>query len=113
MNTYINREAKMPGPRIKFPDPKERSENKPVVLCPAERVLALYNQDTGKNAKRISKNVREWFFKYAHQEGWDGVHFVPEVQSQHGAGCVMWKALVAIPKKIERTTLILIDSVEE
>jgi hypothetical protein len=78
-------------PRFLFPDPERRSRKQPTVLCPAERVLALYNQDhEGQEAQRISKKVREWFFDQAHEAGWDGLHFIPEVQSRHGAGCVMW-----------------------
>ncbi|HHA2366945.1 MULTISPECIES: hypothetical protein [Stenotrophomonas maltophilia group] len=77
--------------RVKFPKAAERSEAKPVVLCTSERVLKLYNQDSGKEAKRISKAVRTWFSQKAVEEGWDGVAFVPEVQSQHGAGCVLGK----------------------
>ncbi|NNA48369.1 hypothetical protein HBO18_30085 [Pseudomonas lactis] len=73
-----------------FPDSQSRSPKSPTVLCPADRVLAIYNQDSGDEAQRISKKVREWFFEEAHRKGWHGVHFVPEVQSRHGAGCIMW-----------------------
>ncbi len=78
------------APRYLFPDSQSRSPKSPTVLCPAERVLALYNQDSGEEAQRISKKVREWFFDQAHRNGWHGVHFVPDVQSRHGAGCIMW-----------------------
>lgn len=78
------------GRRFVFPRSEERSRASPTVLCPAERVLALFNQDSGDEAQRITKKVKEWFFEVAHHAGWDGVHFVPEVQSNHGAGCIMW-----------------------
>lgn len=45
------------------------------MMCPAERVLKLYNQSTGRGAKRIAKSVREWFAAEAQQAGWAGVHF--------------------------------------
>jgi len=99
------------APRFQFPDSQTRSPKSTTVLCPAARVLALYNQDSGDVAQRISKKVREWFFNAAHQNGWHGVHFVPEVQSQHGAGCVMWVTF-AIGRQIVVTnqTLVLEDS---
>ncbi|WP_431265807.1 hypothetical protein ACQ859_11000 [Roseateles chitinivorans] len=76
--------------KFKFPDSKARSPNKPAVFCTAERVLKIYNQEHEKPAVKISKKVREWFFKTAHEKGWSGIHFIPEVQSQHGAGCMLW-----------------------
>lgn len=75
----------------KFPKANERSEAKPAVLCSSDRVLKLYEQETGKEAKRISKSVRNWFTDKALADGWDAVGFLPEVQSQHGAGCVLVK----------------------
>jgi hypothetical protein len=80
----------MPGRRLKFPDPKDCKAKEPAVLCPAERVIGLYNQNSGSTAKRISKTVRAWFVTQALEAGWSGVHFLPEVQSENGAGCVLW-----------------------
>jgi hypothetical protein len=80
----------MPGRRLKFPDPNACKPNDPAVLCPAERVIGLYNQNSGSTAKRISKTVRAWFVTQAMGAGWSGVYFLPEVQSAHGAGCVLW-----------------------
>jgi hypothetical protein len=79
--------------KMKFPNPNERSIDSPAVFCPAARVLGLVNQSTGGDAKRISKNVREEFTKQAHEKGWDIVGFLPEVQSEHGAGCLLVKHL--------------------
>ncbi len=76
----------------KFPRSAERSTAKPAVLCPADRVLKLYNQGSGKSAKKISKSVRDWFSAEAHRDGWTVVGFLPEVQSQHGAGCMLYNA---------------------
>ncbi|GAB2793794.1 hypothetical protein [Dyella kyungheensis] len=80
-----------PKKPYKFPKSSERSAAKPVVLCPADRVLNLYNQESGDEAKKISKKVRTWFTQEAIEEGWDAVAFLPEVQSQHGAGCILGK----------------------
>ena len=80
----------MAGARIKFPDPKKCTQENPAVLCPADRLLGLYNQDSGKSAKKISKTVRGWFAREASGKGWAGVNFVPDIQSKHGAGGVLW-----------------------
>jgi hypothetical protein len=78
--------------KTKFPKSAERSQAKPAAICPAERVLKLYNEaNEDTEAKRISKKVREWFEAEAHADGWDVVGFVPEVQSLHGAGAVLIK----------------------
>jgi hypothetical protein len=103
------------APKFKFPNANDYPLKVPAVLCPADRVINLYNQDSGSTAQRISKSVREWFFQRAHQEGWGGAHFLPEVQSQHGAGCVLWVGYRGVPQTIQVTqqTLILLDSPEE
>ena len=75
----------------KFPSPQDFPPKYPAVLCPGDRVLSLYNQANPQDPKqRISKNVRTWFYNTAHQFGWGGVLFVPEVASMHGAGCILW-----------------------
>ena len=99
--------------KFKFPNSKARSPEKPAVFCTADRVLSLYNQDNNKPAKRISKKVREWFFNKAHLRGWSGVHFVPEVQSQHGAGCMLWVIQDRKNIKITKAVLVLVSGTEE
>ncbi len=95
----------------KFPDPNDYPAKSPAVLCPFDRVIKLYNQKTNSDAKRISKTVRAWFYQQAHQAGWAGTHFLPEVQSHHGAGCILWsKRQDALQIAITQTTLILFDS---
>jgi len=76
--------------KFKFPDPKSCKRNQRAVLCTGERVIAIYNQDSGKAAKRITKKVKVWFAKEAIAKGWIGVHFIVEIQTSHGAGCVLW-----------------------
>lgn len=96
-----------------FPDSKSRSPKSPTVLCPAERVLAIYNQDSGETAQRISKKVRDWFFAAAHKDGWTAVNFVPDVQSKHGAGCIMWVSFGGNHQvQVTNQTLVLQDSDE-
>lgn len=74
---------------FKFPDPKDYPSKHPIVMCPSDRVLNLYNQETGEGAIRKGKKVKEWFQERALQEGWAAVHFLPEVQTMHGAGCLL------------------------
>jgi hypothetical protein len=100
--------------RLKFPHPKDYPPKTPAVLCPGERVLGLYNeQHPAKTAQRISKTVRTWFFEQAHAIGWSGLHFVPEVESHHGAGCVLWIAKRQASITVEGTMLILADSLDD
>jgi hypothetical protein len=99
--------------KFKFPDAKSRSANKPAVFCTAERVLNLYNQENDEEAQRISKKVREWFFEEAHTKGWNGVHFIPEVQSQHGAGCMLWVAQDRTNIKVTKAVLVLASGSDE
>lgn len=79
------------------------------MLCPAERILNIYNQSTGENAQRISKSVKSWFAAEAPKAGWAGVHFLPEVQSGHGAGCVLFipPQQLNVSIKVTETTLVL------
>jgi len=96
---------------LKFPAPKDYKPANPAVLCPAERVIRLYNQGTNDNAKRIAKKVRAWFSREAHGRGWAGVYFLPEVQTNFGAGCVLWRApdKVNISIKVTEKVLVLQD----
>lgn len=101
---------------FKFPTPQSCKLKDRAVLCTAERILALYNQATRKNAKRISKSVKKWFAAQAPQHGWAGGHFLPEVQSGHGAGCVLFvpPQRVNVNIKVTNTTLVLLaESGEE
>ena len=77
------------GRSFKFPDPGDRSANDPAILCPAERVLALYNQDSGDTAQRIAKKVKAWFAQRARELGWTHVAWFKEAGTNHGAGCVL------------------------
>jgi hypothetical protein len=106
--------ARRRGRRLKFPDPSDYPPRHPAVLCPADRVIGLYNQANTPHAKRISKKVKRWFHAEAHNRGWGGVHFLPEVQSMHGAGCVLWPAPASVTTiSIESTTLALADAVDD
>lgn len=92
----VNTKQKV-GAKLKFPEPTDYKQAHPAILCTAERVMGLYNQNSGNDGKKISKTVRKWFFGEAAKRGWAGVHFIPEIQSNHGAGCILWLP----PKKID------------
>ncbi|UZX45542.1 hypothetical protein A6U84_25725 (plasmid) [Agrobacterium sp. 13-2099-1-2] len=64
------------------------------MLCKNTRVLALYNTySVGKNAQRISQEVRRWFLEKARQDGWDSAIFVNDVETRHSAGCLLLKRM--------------------
>lgn len=72
-----------------FPDPDERSLKNPACWCSAERVLALFNQDSEESAQRLSKKVKKWFEEEAFKLGWHEIEWYPDVATSHEAGCVM------------------------
>ena len=96
------------GRKLKFPAPQDYKPAEPAVLCPAHRVIGLYNQGTSGAASRIAKKVRKWFAAEAHKQGWAGVHFLPEVQSNHGAGCVLWRPPTRVDVRITVTSDMLV-----
>jgi hypothetical protein len=100
------------GKKYKFPIPASCKLKDRAVLCTAERVLAVYNQETRKNAKRIAKAVKKWFASEATQHGWAGAHFLPEVQSGHGAGCVLFVPPSKINVTVTVTTKTLVLNAE-
>jgi hypothetical protein len=99
----------MPGRKYKFPTPASCKLKDRAVLCTAERILALYNQGTSSTAKRIAKSVKKWFAAEATKHGWAGGHFLPDVQSGHGAGCVLFvpPQQVNVSIKVTQQTLVL------
>jgi hypothetical protein len=78
--------------QLKFPVAAERSVKAPAALCRNERVVALYNQAHDTDAKRIAKNMRKWFVETAKKNGWDSAVFLPDVETRHSCGCVLYKS---------------------
>ncbi|MFZ5761625.1 MAG: hypothetical protein ACOY8P_01685 [Thermodesulfobacteriota bacterium] len=101
--------------KLKFPHPGECKQKDRAMMCPADRVLGLFNQETSKEAKRIGKTVRTWFTNTAHNYGWAGVMFVKQVGSQHGAGCVLARPPEIVNAQIivTKKTLVLTESEED
>lgn len=100
--------------KIKFPIPSACKPADQAVLCPADRVLGLRNQDSSDNAKRIAKKVRIWFIKEAIKKGWAGVRFLKDIQSNHGTGCVLWlpPQRIDIQVRVTQNTLVLMGDSE-
>jgi hypothetical protein len=96
-------------PNYKFPTPASCRLKNRAVLCSAERILALYNQSNEKPAQRIGKTVKKWFAEEARKHKWAGGHFLPDVQSGHGAGCVLFvpPSNLNVKITIAQTTLVL------
>jgi hypothetical protein len=92
-----------------FPSPASCKPKDRAVLCTAERIIKLYNQSNTDQAQRISKKVKRWFADTAAKRGWAGAHFLPEVQSGHGAGCVLFlpPTSVNVTVLVKNTTLVL------
>ncbi len=58
-----------------LPDPNDRSKNSPFVDVDNNRVLGIYNQNTGEGAQRVTDKVRDWFTQYVQSAGWDLAEF--------------------------------------
>jgi hypothetical protein len=95
--------------KYKYPTPTSCKLQDRAVLCTADRVIALYNQETNGDAKKISKKVKIWFATQAKANGWAGAHFLPEVQSGHGAGCILFvpPTVLNVKVTVKQTTLVL------
>src|SRR6266478_5647450 len=94
----------------KFPKPTDCKVSDKALICPAQRVIALYNQDSGRVAKRIAKRVQRWFRDQAQEKGWAGCYFLKEVQSSHGAGCILWRRSDKVGNLVKVTESMLILS---
>jgi len=80
----------MRGRKFKFPTPATCKLRDGAVFCTAERIVALYNQEKEETRQRITDSIKSWFSSEAREHGWAGGYFLPEVQSGHGAGCVLF-----------------------
>jgi hypothetical protein len=99
----------MAGAPLKFPQSSKCTVGDPAFLCPAQRVLDLYNQANPKATReRICKAVKEWFEQQAKAEGWAGARFFKEYQSNYGAGCVLWIAPNTAPAAAQLTSASLV-----
>ncbi len=92
----------------KFPAPATCKLKDGAVLCVAERILALYNQATGKDQKRITDPVKQWFLAQLPAHGWAGGYFLSEVQTGYGAGCIFFVPPQQVNVSVEVTQNMLI-----
>lgn len=61
------------GRNFNFPDPTRVTIQNPTHFCTKEIVVALYNQETGSEAKNFSQAVIGWFSQTAFDAGWTHV----------------------------------------
>ena len=75
----------------KFPKADSYAQNKPIVLCPKDTVLALYNQNPpgGKEMSSLTVKVAKWFDTQSRDFGWSGAVLSPTVGTRHHAGCLL------------------------
>lgn len=60
-----------------FPDPKDRSVNRPHALVERPVVIALFNRYNEENEHvKMCKAVKDWFVAEARRQGWKSVKFV-------------------------------------
>jgi len=62
-----------PGRNFNFPDPTRVTIQNPTHFCTKEMAVALYNQETGSEAKNFSQSVIDWFSETAFSAGWTHV----------------------------------------
>ena len=100
----------MAGRKLKFPTPASCKLKHGAVLCTAERVIGLYNQENDEERQRITDSIKKWFTAEAEKHGWAGGHFLPEVQSGHGAGCILFvpPQQINVTVNVTRKTLVLV-----
>lgn len=93
------------GRHFKFPDAGDRSPNQPAVMCPAERVLALFNQHSGDKGQRISAKVKTWFTTMSLSRGWGHIWWFEDVLTNRSSGCVMSipTTTITVPESYELT----------
>lgn len=61
--------------KLKMRDPRNRSVNAPAVLVESREVVALFQQETGRNVPDDTSVIRNWYTIEATKEGWHRVEF--------------------------------------
>lgn len=80
--------------RHAFPTPVNTKSDPKASFCSANRLLTLYNKQQGKNQKRLTNVVKNWFKNAAHQAGWSEVVFLEDVQTSQVTGCMLRATLI-------------------
>lgn len=95
---------------FKFPTPDKAKLKDHAVLCTSERIISLYNQAHGTDRQRMTNTIKKWFAHEAQNNGWAGGHFLPEIQTGHNAGCVLFTPpnQVNVNVTITEKTLVLL-----
>jgi hypothetical protein len=103
----------MAGRKFKFPTPDNAKLKDHAVFCTSERIVALYNQAHDADRQRITGTIKSWFSEEARKAGWAGGHFLPEIQTGHSAGCVLFTPPNQVNVNIRVTEKTLILMAEE
>lgn len=88
-HTDVQPEKPTKKERHAFPAPVNTKSNPKAFFCSANRLLTLYNKRQGKNQKRLTNVVKNWFKDAAHQAGWSKVEFLADIQTGHITGCML------------------------
>lgn len=75
--------------RHAFPTPINTKSDPRASLCSTDRLLVLYNKQQGKNQKRLTSVVKDWFKDTAHKAGWHEVAFLEDTQTGQITGCML------------------------
>jgi hypothetical protein len=95
----------------KFPEPSDYQKKDPLVFCPNDRVVKLYNEATGQKRKSIAKKVIEWFKEEAPKHGWIDSFELPVVQKPtKSAGFVLFNPTLV---KVEHHLITIKSSPED
>jgi hypothetical protein len=98
------------GRKFTFPEPGKAKLKDRAVFCTSQRILALYNQAHGEDRQKITITIKRWFATEARKSGWAGGHFLPEIQTAHTAGCVLFvpPSQINVAVTVTAQTLVLL-----
>ncbi|WP_175133494.1 hypothetical protein [Achromobacter pulmonis] len=52
-------------------------------------MLALFNQDSGESAQRVTERVEDWFIQTAFYKKWAAAAFVQDAMTAYSGGCIL------------------------
>lgn len=78
------------GRNFKFPTPEKVKVSDRTVSCTSDYIINLYNQAHGTERVRMTDTIKSWFIAESQGSGWAGCHFLPDFQTGHSGGCVLF-----------------------
>lgn len=78
-------------PKYPFPNPKQSNiSQNGYSFCTSQRVIEIYKKATGKNQKRLTELVEQWFIQTAKQNNWEEAIFINDCSAKgKKAGCML------------------------